>query len=257
MERTGELYRYRVLVEVLIRRELKARYRGTVLGFLWSFVNPLILMALYVLVFSVYLRVDMPNYPAFLLSGIFPWLWFSSSVNEATLAITSNGGLIRKVYLPSEVFPLVHLGSNMFHFVASLPILFGFLLWAGLTPSWSLLILPVIVGLQVLFTYGIALAVSALVVQFRDLLYIVPNLMTALFFMTPIFYPATMVPERYRILLDVNPLSYLIMAYQDVLFFGRVPSPARLAALAVGSWLVLAAGMAVFDSRKDSFAEEV
>ncbi|HET9492537.1 MAG TPA: ABC transporter permease [Methylomirabilota bacterium] len=257
MERTRELYRYRVLVEVLIRRELKARYRGTVLGFLWSFVNPLILMALYVLVFSVYLRVDMPNYPAFLLSGIFPWLWFSSSVNEATLAITSNGGLIRKVYLPSEVFPLVPLGSNMFHFVASLPILFGFLLWAGLTPSWSLLILPVIVGLQVLFTYGIALAVSALVVQFRDLFYIVPNLMTAFFFATPIFYPATMVPERYRILLDVNPLSYLIMAYQDVLFFGRVPSPERLAALAVGSWLVLAAGMAVFDSRKDSFAEEV
>jgi lipopolysaccharide transport system permease protein len=257
VERTRELYRYRVLVEVLIRRELKARYRGTVLGFLWSFVNPLVLMALYVLVFSVYLRVDMPNYPAFLLSGIFPWLWFSSSVNEATLAIIGNGGLIRKVYLPSEVFPLVPLGSNMFHFIASLPILFGFLLWAGLTPSWSLLILPVIVGLQGFFTFGVALAVSALVVRFRDLYHIVPNLMTALFFATPIFYPATMVPERYQILLDINPLSYLITAYHDVLFFGRVPSPGRMVVLTVGSWLVLAAGMAIFDSRKESFAEEV
>jgi lipopolysaccharide transport system permease protein len=257
LERTRELYRYRVLVEVLIRRELKARYRGTVLGFLWSFVNPLILMGLYVLVFSVYLRVDMPNYPAFLLSGIFPWLWFSSSVNEATLCIIGNGGLIRKVYLPSEVFPLVPLGSNMVHFIASLPILFGFLTWAGLTPSWSLLVLPVVIGLQVLFTYGIALAVSALVVQFRDLYHIVPNLMTALFFATPIFYPATMVPERYRILLDVNPLSYLITAYQEMLFFGRVPSPERMTVLILGAWLVLALGLAVFEARKDSFAEEV
>lgn len=256
-DRTRELYRYRVLVEVLIRRELKARYRGTVLGFLWSFVNPLILMGLYVLVFSVYLRVDMPNYPAFLLSGIFPWLWFSSTLSEATLAILANGGLIRKVYLPSEVFPLVFVGSNMAHFVASLPILFAFLLWAGLTPSWSLLFLPVVVGLQVLFTYGIALAISSLVVQFRDLLHIVPNLLTALFFATPIFYPATLVPERYRILLDVNPLTYLILAYQDVLFFGRMPSPGRLAVLVLGTWLVLAAGLSIFDAHKDMFAEEV
>ncbi len=256
-DRTRELYRYRVLVEVLIRRELKARYRGTILGFLWSFVNPVILMGLYVLVFSVYLRVDMPNYPAFLLSGIFPWLWFSATVNEATLAIIGNGGLIRKVYLPSEVFPLVHLGSNMVHFVASLPILFGFLMWAGLTPSWSLLAFPVVVGLQVLFTYGIALAVSALVVRFRDFFHIIPNSLTALFFATPIFYPATMVPERYRILLDANPLSYLILAYQDVLFFGRFPSPGQMAVLVIGAWLMLAMGLAVFDAHKAMFAEEV
>lgn len=108
-----------------------------------------------------------------------------------------------------------------------------------------------------LFTYGIALAVSALVVQFRDLLHIVPNLLTALFFATPIFYPAALVPERYRILVDANPLSYLITAYQGVLFFGRVPSPGRLAVLVVGAWLVLAVGPAIFDSRKDMFAEEV
>jgi ABC-type polysaccharide/polyol phosphate export permease len=256
-ERTRELYRYRVLVDVLIRRELKARYRGTVLGFLWSFVNPVILMGLYVLVFSVYLRIDMPNYPAFLLSGIFPWLWFSSTVSEATVAIIGNGGLIRKVYLPSEVFPLVHLGSNLVHFVASLPILFGFLMWAGLTPSWSLLAFPVLVGLQLLFTYGIALAVSALVVQFRDLFHIIANSLTALFFATPIMYPVTMVPDQYRILVDVNPLSYLILAYQDVLFFGRFPSPGQMAVLVVGAWLMLAVGLAVFDAHKAMFAEEV
>lgn len=256
-DRITELYRYRVLIEVLTRRELKARYRGTVLGFLWSFVNPLILMGLYVLVFSVYLRVDMPNYPAFLLSGIFPWLWFSASLNEATYSIIGSGGLIRKVYLPSEVFPLVPVGSNMVHFVASLPLLFIVLAWAGVKPSWSFLFLPVVIGLQVLFTYGVALIVSSLAVQFRDLLHIVPNFLTALFFATPIFYPATMVPERYRILLDVNPLSYLITAYQNVLFFGRMPSAWRVAVLVGVTLLVLAAGVACFDARKDVFAEEV
>lgn len=256
-DRTRELYRYRVLIEVLIRRELKARYRGTVLGFLWSFVNPLILMGLYVLVFSVYLRVDMPNYPAFLLSGIFPWLWFSSSLNEATQSILANGGLIRKVYLPSEVFPLVAVGSNMVHFIASLPILFGFLMWAGLTPSRSLLLLPLIIVLQIPFTYGVALVLAALTVQFRDLLHIVPNFMTALFFATPIFYPVTMVPERYRILVDANPLSHFITAYHDMLFYGRAPSPWQLTVLVLGSWLVLAVGFAVFDAHKEMFAEEV
>jgi lipopolysaccharide transport system permease protein len=257
LEATRELYRCRVLVEVLVRRELKARYRGTTLGFLWSFVNPLILMGLYVLVFSVYMRIDMPNYPAFLLSGIFPWLWFSASLNEATESIIGNGPLIRKVYLPSEVFPLVPVGSNLVHFIASLPILFGFLIAAGLTPSWSLLLLPVVICLQALFTYGIALGVSALVVQFRDLFHIVPNFLTALFFATPIFYPTTLVPDRYRVLIDVNPLSYLINAYQDVLFFGRFPSPGRLAMLFVATGLVFLMGLLVFDARKDMFAEEV
>jgi ABC-type polysaccharide/polyol phosphate export permease len=145
----------------------------------------------------------------------------------------------------------------MMHFIASLPILFVFLVAAGRTLSWSLLVLPVLIVVQGFFTYGIALVVSALAVQFRDLLHIVPNLLTALFFATPIFYPATLVPERFRIMVDANPLSYLIMAYQDVLFFGTVPSPWRLVAFMAGAGLVLAVGLLVFDARKDMFAEEV
>ncbi len=252
-----ELYRYRVLVEVLVRRELKARYRGTVLGFLWSFINPLVLLGLYVLVFSIYLRVDVPNYPAFLLSGIFPWLWFSSSLNEAAQSIIGNGGLIRKVYLPSEVFPLVPVGSNMVHFLASLPIMFLFLIGTGLGPSWALLLLPGIVVLQAALTYGVALVVSALAVEFRDLLHIVPNFLTALFFATPIFYPTSLVPDRFRALVDLNPLAYVITAYQDILFFRRPPDPGRLAVLMLLAAAVLAAGLLVFHARKDTFPEEV
>lgn len=252
-----ELYRYRVLVEVLVRRELKARYRGTVLGFLWSFINPLVLLGLYVLVFSIYLRVDVPNYPAFLLSGIFPWLWFASSLNESTQSIIGNGGLIRKVYLPSEVFPLVPVGSNMVHFLASLPIMLVFLIVTGLKPSWALLLLPGIVVLQAALTYGVALVISALAVDFRDLLHIVPNFLTALFFATPIFYPTSLVPDRFRVLVDLNPLAYVITAYHDILFFRRPPDPGRLAVLVLLAAAVLAAGLLVFHARKDTFPEEV
>lgn len=253
----SELYRYRVLVEVLVRRELKARYRGTVLGFLWSFVNPLMLVGLYILVFSIYLRVDIPGYPAFLLSGVFPWLWFLSSVNEAAHAIIGNGGLIRKVYMPSEVFPLVPVGSNLMHFLASLPILVVLLVLVGLAPAWPILLFPFVVLLQLIFTYGVALIVSALAVQFRDLLHIVPNVMTALFFATPIIYPIAMVPERFRILVDLNPLRYIIGAYQDILFYRRVPDGWQLAGLLAVSAVFLAVGLLVFNARKDTFAEEV
>lgn len=253
----SDLYRYRVLVEVLVRRELKARYRGAVLGFLWSFVNPLMLVGLYILVFSIYLRVDMPGYPAFLLSGVFPWLWFSSSINEAVHAIIGNGGLIRKVYLPSEVFPLVPVGSNMVHFLASLPILVILLVSVGLPPAWPILVFPLVVLSQLIFTYGVALTVSALAVQFRDLLHIVPNAMTAVFFATPIIYPSAMVPERFRVLVDLNPLSYIIRAYQDILFYRRMPDGWQLAGLLAAGAMFLAAGMLIFDARKDTFAEEV
>src|SRR5262249_53574764 len=199
----------------------------------WPLCLPRLLRGLCALPFSVYQRIDVPIYPAFLVAGVFPWLWFSASLNEATYCIIGSGGLIRKVYLPSEIFPLVPVGSSMVHFVASLPILFGVLAWDGRRPSWSLLLLPVLIGLQPLLTYGIALILSSLTVQFRDLLHIVPNFLTALFFATPIFYPGSMVPERYRILLDLNPLSYLITAYQEVLFFGRMPAPARVVALVI------------------------
>lgn len=257
IDRLLQVYRYRVLTEILILRELKGRYRGTALGFLWSFVNPLVLMSIYALVFSVYFRVDMKNFPVFLLCGILPWAWFSSGLNDATNSIISNGGLIKKVYLPSEIFPLVYIGSNMVHYLLSIPILFLFLFFFGIKLSWFLLFFPVILLIQFMFTYGLALILSSLAVQFRDLLHVVPNLLMIWFFLTPIIYPATMVPEKYRALVNFNPMAHIIKAYQDIFFNKQIPSVPSLTILAGLSCVLLVIGLSFFEARKDLFAEEV
>lgn len=257
IERLTQLYRFRALMQILVLRELKARYRGTFLGFLWSFVNPLVLMTIYVLVFSIYLRMDMENYPVFLLCGILPWAWFSSGLSEATYSIIGNGGLIKKVYLPSEIFPLVYIGSNMVHYLLSIPILLIFIVSFGMKPSWSLLLLPLIFLIQFVFTYSLSLILSSLAVQFRDLLHVVPNLLMIWFFLTPIFYPMTMVPEKYRALVDFNPMARLIMAYQDIFFYNHIPSIPSLTVLTGLSCVLLVIGFFFFEARKDLFAEEV
>ena len=257
INRLLQIYRHRALIEILILRELKARYRGTALGFLWSFINPLVLMMIYVLVFSVYLRINMENFPAFLLCGILPWAWFSSGITEATHSIISNGGLIKKVYLPSEIFPFIYIGSNLVHYLLSIPILLLFLFWFGIKLSWLLLLFPVILLIQFMFTYGLALILSSRAVQFRDLLHVVPNLLMIWFFLTPIFYPIEMVPEKYKALVDFNPMAQFIIPYHDIFFFNRLPSMAGLSVMAGLSCVLLLIGLSFFEARKDLFAEEV
>lgn len=257
LDHVTQLYQHRGLLEILVLKELKARYRGTVLGFLWSFVNPLVLMLIYVLIFSIYLRMDMPNYPAFLLSGIFPWTWFSLGISDATNSIISNGGLIKKVYLPSEIFPLVYIASNMIHYVLSLPIQLLVLFYFHVELSWPLISLPILLLLQLTFMYGFALVLSALAVQFRDLLHIVPNILMLWFFLTPIFYASAFVPPKYKLLLDLNPMAHLIRSYQAVFYYDRFPSVQSLVILAVLGCLLLAVGFSFFETQKDLFAEEV
>ncbi len=256
-EQLLRLYRYRALIQVLVGRELKARYRGTALGFLWSFMNPLLTMGIYTLVFSVYMRNDMENYPAFLLCGILPWTWFSAGLIEGTHSVISNGGLIKKVYLPSEIFPLVYVGSNLVHYLLSIPILFVFLLLSRVQLSGAVLLFPVILVIQILLTYGLALMLSSLAVRFRDLLQVVPNLLMIWFFLTPIFYPVRIVPEKLRALVDFNPIAHLMIAYQDIFFYGQLPSLTGLAVIALASCVLVAIGLSLFEARKDSFVEEL
>jgi lipopolysaccharide transport system permease protein len=253
----ARLWRFRLVVQVLIARDLKARYRGAVLGFVWSFLSPLFFMLVYVLIFSIYMRIEVDNYAAFLLCGLLPWLWFAASVNEASRAIIDNRALVKKVALPSEIFPLVSVGANFVHFLLSLPVL-GVLLFAlDVRLSWTALLLPVVMLLQFAFTFGIALAYAALAVRFRDLLHIVPNLLFLWFLMTPIFYPASFVPPGFTALLAANPMAYLIDAYQGILFYQRPPAGSQLAVLAALAALLLVLGHAVFAARRDHFVEEV
>ena len=252
-----QIYRHRTLAEILVGRELKGRYRGTVLGFLWSFANPLLMMSIYVLVFRVYMRIDVPNYPAFVMCGLLPWSAFVAGVTEGMNSIIVNGGIIKKVYLPSEVFPFVSVTHNLVHFVLSVPVLLLIIVTSGLPLTPHMLLFPLLLLLQLFFTYALALFLASWAVQFRDLVHIIPNLMLVWFYLTPIFYSSTMVPDKYRGLVYLNPTTWLIEAYRDIFFNHHLPSLRWMAAFASVSLFLVVSGMWLFQRRSELYAELV
>src|SRR5437773_4461445 len=181
----ANLVRYRGLIWSLVARELKARYRGSVLGFFWSFINPLMLLLIYTFVFAVVLPAmhskEIEPFALFVFCGILPWTWFSSSLAESAGVLISGGNLIKKVLFPAEILPIVSVLANMVHFLFGLPILAGFLLYSlpsGRLHASELAVFPLVVAVQLLLTLGFSLILSALTVHFRDIRDILSNLLT-------------------------------------------------------------------------------
>jgi ABC-type polysaccharide/polyol phosphate export permease len=258
----ARLLRYRGLIQSLVARELKARYRGSVLGFFWSFINPLFLLLVYSFVFTYVLpnRVEgIPNYALFMFCGILPWTWFSTSLLESSGVLISGGNLIKKVLFPAEILPIVTVVANMIHFLFGLPILAAFLIYYRTPVGFpEILWFPVIVLVQLILTLGCAFILSALTVHFRDIRDILSNLLTLWFFATPIIYPMSEAPMLGKRVLDANPFTHLAVSYQEVLFY---PGPFGhwrwLLALAVASTAFFLFGYWLFDRLRDTFAEEV
>ena len=257
LKKIKTLLTYRVLISTLVLKELKTRYRGSVLGFLWSFLNPLLFMLVYILVFSVYMRINVDNYALFLFCGLLPWIWFSQSLLNATSSIVSGGALIKKVVFPIEILPIVSVFTNLVNFLLGLPILFLFILLFNLKIGYFILFLPLLIIIQLLITTGLALVLSAINVHFRDVEQILSNLLNLFFFVTPILYPITTVPPRYRELILLNPMALLMISYQDILFNGRSPDWRYLLILGALSVLIFIYGYKIFDKFKDSLVEEV
>jgi lipopolysaccharide transport system permease protein len=258
-----QLLRYRALIQSLVARDLKARYRGSVLGFFWSFVNPLLLLLVYTFVFTVVLPgirpTELEPFAVFMFCGILPWSWFSSSLLDASNVLITGGNLIRKVLFPAEVLPIVAVFSGLVHFGLGLPILAAFLAYYGKPLVHADLVwFPVVVAVQLLLTLGLALLLSALTVHFRDVRDLLANVLTLWFFATPIIYPLSQVPDSVRRWLVLNPFTHLALAYQDILFIeGPFTRGRGLAAVAVVAVVACVTGYAFFDRLRDSLAEEV
>jgi lipopolysaccharide transport system permease protein len=263
LDNLRQLPRYRGLIQSLVARELKARYRGSVLGFFWSFVNPLLLLLIYSFVFTTI----MPNsvagvqpYALFMFCGILPWNWFSSSLTEASGSLIAGGNLIKKVLFPAEILPFVSVLANMVHFFLGLPILIAFLIAYRHPPDWwDVVWFPVALTVQLVFTAALALIVSALAVHFRDIRDILTNLLMFWFFATPIIYPWFQPGlERYRWIFNLNPFTHLAVSYQEILFFnGPIGHWRWLLALGAFSLTLFLGGYWIFDRLRDSFAEAV
>ena len=259
----SHLLRYRALIRSLVARELTARYRGSVLGFFWSFVNPLLLLLIYSFIFTVVLErapgSGLEPYALFMFCGILPWTWFSSSLLESSNVLIAGGNLIRKVLFPSEVLPIVTVLAGLVHFCLGLLILAAAFIYFGHpVHAADLLWLPLVMAVQLVLTLGLALVLSALTVHFRDIRDLLANLLTLWFFATPIIYPLSEAPEDVRRWLMFNPFTHLAIAYQEVLFIdGPFRGGTRLLVIGAASLAVLAAGYFVFDRLRDTLAEEV
>ncbi len=255
--RLQELYNYRELVKNLVVRDLKLRYRSSVLGFLWCLVNPLLMMGVFTLVFTVLLtNNNIEHFPVFILIGILAWNLHSTALVGSINSVVGGAQLIQKVYFPREVLPIATVLSNTVNFLLSLIALFALVLIFQIQLTATLIFLPLVILVQVIFTVGIALFLSALNVFYRDTASIMETMMLAWFFLTPIFYRIEDVfPAYSRLMYILNPLASIIAAYRDILYYGTMSNLDFFSRTAVTALVVLVLGYLFFIRSSRSFSE--
>lgn len=250
---------------MLVARELKARYRGTLLGYLWSLLNPLLLLVVYTVVFTVVIpaRVAVPvPYPLFLFAGLLPWLFLSGALLDSTITLIDNGPLLKKVVCPPEVFPAVVVFSHLAHHLLALPVLLVAVLATTLaghgSVSWTALLLPLVLLPWVVAVGGVSLAVAALAVHFRDLKDLLHNLLNLVFFTTPIIYTVELVPEGVlRRVILLNPVTPLVSLYRDTVLLGTLPPPSVWGWSALVAAVCWFAGVGIFTRLRETLVEAV
>jgi lipopolysaccharide transport system permease protein len=254
-----ELYQYRGLLISLVQRELKARYRGSVLGFLWTFLNPTLHMLVYALLFTVVMRQNVPNYAFFMFVGLLPWIWFSSSVGAGASAISDRRDLMTKVRFPAQVLPATVVATNLINYVLSLPLMLGLGAFYGVWPTWHVVAFPLVVLVQLVFTMGLVYIISAVNVTFRDLQHIVQNLLTLWFFCSPVLYQVSAIsnPEIQTLVTLANPMAIIVTSYQAIFYEHRLPDGGPLLGLALASLLLLWGASQLFEARREDFAESI
>ncbi len=260
LQNLRELYRYGELLKNMTVKELRVRYKESALGFFWSLFTPILNMAVYTLVFSLVLKIGLPHYPVFLLAGIFPWQFFQTSIATGCVSIVHNGNLVKKVYFPLEILPLSIVLANFVNFLLSLLVYFGLVLVSGVGIHLSILALPLILLVQMALTTGLTLLVAVYTVYFRDIEHFLGVLLFALFYGTPIIFTLSQIGQyarQYAFLFELNPLTPIITAYQDVLYFGRFPDWGAFGLTALVAIAVLVLGYHVFNKHKGFLPEEV
>lgn len=247
----------RDLVRELVVRDMKLRYKRSYLGIAWTLVNPLLQLLVYDFVFRVLFRVQTPNYTAYLFIGITCWGWFSGAILESTQAILKNKDLIRQPGFPAELLPNVTVGTHLVHYLLTLPVLFGLLWFSGVAVTAAILWLPVVIVVQYLMTLAFAMLAAVLHVKFRDTQYLLGVFLMLGFFVTPILYDVAMVPERYRVFYEFNPMMYIVAAYRSVVLHGVMPDLRHLGVMVAVSLVLLKLFYSLFRRVGTSFVEEL
>ncbi|MGI9145257.1 MAG: ABC transporter permease [Chloroflexota bacterium] len=248
-----ELWEFREVLQELVKRDLKVRYKRSVLGIFWTMLNPLLMMVITSIVFSNLFRQTITNFPIYVLSGYVVWTFFSQSTISASSSILDSSGLTRKVYVPPALFPLASVASGLINLVLALVPLALLMLVTGGVFSWALLVLPISAVLLALFAYGLALILSSSAVFFRDTVYTYQVLLVAWMYLTPLFYPQEIIPERWRILVYLNPVYHLVELFRAPIYSGRLPDSTNYLAAAAFSIVIVLLGWWFFESTRNRF----
>jgi lipopolysaccharide transport system permease protein len=247
----------RDLLRELVARDIKLRYKRSVFGIAWSLLNPLFQMLVFVFLSRRVLSLDIPNYPSFVYTGVLAWSWFQSALLLTTGAITGNRELVRRPGFPTAILPVVTVTTNLIHFLLALPVPLIFLVLGGGRLTGAILALPLVILLQFLLILGLGYLVATVQVTFRDTQHLLGVFFSLLFYLTPVFYDASMVPARYQTLYRLNPMLHLITAYRAILIQGDLPDLVALLALGVLIGVLLWLGHTVFTRASYRFAEEL
>lgn len=258
LELIRNLYAYRELIASLVKRDLAARYKQSLLGPAWAVLQPLTLMVLFTVIRSF---VEIPSeglpYPLFVFAALLPWTFFSNSIVFATPSIVLNAGIVRKIYFPREVFPTAAVAVTLIDFAAAFVVLLGLMAFYRVVPSPFLFLLPLLLLIQCGLSLGVGYITAALGAFKRDVAFGMPFVMQFWLYISPVIYPLSSVPERYRPLYLMNPMAGLIEAYRAVLVKGQLPDLAPVGYAAVGSALILVGGYRAFKALEMQFADVV
>lgn len=256
MKLLREIWDYREMISSLVRRDLRGRYKGSVLGFFWTFLNPLLQLVVYTFVFSTIMRAGIEDYYLFLFVALVPWTYFSTSVSGGSGCITGQQNLVNKIYFPREVLPISHVLSQLINMLLSFLVVIFVLLVSGKGVNLGIWwYLPLIVLQETLLAFGLTMLVSAVTVYFRDMQFLLNVLMMAWQFMTPVMYTVDMVPERLQGLFYLNPMTPIIVAYRDLFYYKQAPELQTFIMGTVMGVVMLVIGWVTFGKLKRRFAE--
>ena len=258
------LYNYRLLLKSNIKKEIRGKYKASFLGILWSFVNPLLTALIYAIVFPFILKSTEPHYVTFIIIGILPWTYFTTTIMQGTISILNNAGIIKKVYFPREILPVSVIvaglinTSGLINFLISCIIIFIFLIFSGVGFSVYILFLPIILLVQYILQLAIILITSAVNIYVRDAEYIINFFVNMLFYATPILYSASMFENtKFAWIIDINPMASIISSYRNILFYQTMPELKTLGITLLFSVILLIIGFKIFGKLQKGFAEEV
>ena len=251
------LYHYRELLKTSVKKEVRGKYKNSFLGVIWSFLNPLLQIGVYALVFPLIMKNNEANYTVFLCCALIPWNFFSIAINKSSFTMVENANILKKVFFPREILPISVVTSEAVNFIISTIIILGFVLGYGLGLTKYALLYPLILLVQYILLIGISFIVSSLVVYVRDLQHFIGVFLQLMFYATPIAYNAKVIPQNYQWIMKLNPMSYIISGFRDIFYYQQMPDVKGLLILMGFGLILCVVGYIIFSKLQKGFAEQL